>query len=157
LAASCCSPPPCPEGSPPSSNPPPFAALPVPPPLASAGFRCVLRLLRCGAEVVVTTRFPKESVARFTSQSDFECVAALHPRKLAARPCTPRCRPVPRVSFVGSTLSPHPLYFRSLKKVSPPHDMHSHTRRMPTLTYSCHPCVPHDAQLLEAPVPRGGS
>lgn len=35
------------------------------------GFQCVLRLLRCGATVIATTRFPVDGAARFASQGDF--------------------------------------------------------------------------------------
>ena len=35
------------------------------------GFRIALRLLRCGAQVVVTTRFPADCAARFAEQPDF--------------------------------------------------------------------------------------
>lgn len=36
------------------------------------GFRVALRLLRCGAGVVVTTRFPADAATRFAAQDDFE-------------------------------------------------------------------------------------
>ena len=43
----------------------------LPPLLPHTGYRCVLKLLRCGAEVVATTRFPHESTSRFTAEKDF--------------------------------------------------------------------------------------
>ncbi|BCM88609.1 hypothetical protein IAD21_00443 [Abditibacteriota bacterium] len=36
------------------------------------GFECALKLLRCGAQVVVTTRFAADAHARYARQSDFE-------------------------------------------------------------------------------------
>ncbi|RYX82397.1 SDR family oxidoreductase [bacterium] len=36
------------------------------------GFECALKLLRCGARVVVTTRFAADASARYARQSDFE-------------------------------------------------------------------------------------
>ncbi len=34
------------------------------------GFRVALKLLRCGATVIGTTRFPLDACARFSSESD---------------------------------------------------------------------------------------
>ena len=35
------------------------------------GFRCALKLLRCGATVIATTRFPNDAIVRFTKESDY--------------------------------------------------------------------------------------
>lgn len=35
------------------------------------GFECALKLLRCGAHVIVVTRFPKDAVKRFALEKDF--------------------------------------------------------------------------------------
>ncbi len=34
------------------------------------GFRCALKLLRCGASVIATTRFPRDAAARYVAESD---------------------------------------------------------------------------------------
>ncbi|CAE7550983.1 unnamed protein product [Symbiodinium microadriaticum] len=34
------------------------------------GFRCALKLLRCGASVIVTTRFPVDAASRYTAEKD---------------------------------------------------------------------------------------
>jgi NAD(P)-dependent dehydrogenase (short-subunit alcohol dehydrogenase family) len=36
------------------------------------GYQAVLKLLRCGAQVIVTTRFPRDSAQRFAREADFE-------------------------------------------------------------------------------------
>lgn len=36
------------------------------------GFQCALRLLRCGASVIVTTRFPTDAALRYHAERDFE-------------------------------------------------------------------------------------
>lgn len=36
------------------------------------GFECALKLLRCGAHVIVVTRFPKDAVKRFALEKDFQ-------------------------------------------------------------------------------------
>lgn len=36
------------------------------------GFECALKLLRCGAQVIATTRFPTDARARYEKQPDFE-------------------------------------------------------------------------------------
>src|SRR5918996_3581117 len=36
------------------------------------GYQAVLKLLRCGAHVIVTTRFPRDSAQRFAREEDFE-------------------------------------------------------------------------------------
>ncbi len=35
-------------------------------------FQCALRLLRCGASVIVTTRFPTDAALRYHAERDFE-------------------------------------------------------------------------------------
>lgn len=35
------------------------------------GYQCVIKLLRAGAHVIVTTRFPRDSASRFTQEEDF--------------------------------------------------------------------------------------
>ena len=36
------------------------------------GYQAVLKLLRCGAQVIVTTRFPRDSAQRFAREADFD-------------------------------------------------------------------------------------
>ncbi len=36
------------------------------------GYQCALKLLQAGAEVIVTTRFPRDAAARFAREGDFE-------------------------------------------------------------------------------------
>jgi len=36
------------------------------------GYRCALKLLRCGAVVIATTRFPADAAGRFEKEDDFE-------------------------------------------------------------------------------------
>jgi NAD(P)-dependent dehydrogenase (short-subunit alcohol dehydrogenase family) len=36
------------------------------------GYQAGLKLLRCGAELIVTTRFPRDSAARYAAEPDFE-------------------------------------------------------------------------------------
>ncbi len=36
------------------------------------GYQAVIKLLRCGAEVIVTTRFPRDAAARYAREADFE-------------------------------------------------------------------------------------
>ena len=35
------------------------------------GYQAVIKLLRCGAEVIVTTRFPRDAAARYAAEADF--------------------------------------------------------------------------------------
>ena len=36
------------------------------------GFQCALKMLRCGARVIVTTRFARDAVQRYAAQSDYD-------------------------------------------------------------------------------------
>jgi NAD(P)-dependent dehydrogenase (short-subunit alcohol dehydrogenase family) len=36
------------------------------------GYQCTLKLLRCGANVVATSRFPSDAAGRFAAEEDFE-------------------------------------------------------------------------------------
>ena len=36
------------------------------------GYQAALKLLRCGADVIVTTRFPRDSAQRYAAEPDFE-------------------------------------------------------------------------------------
>lgn len=36
------------------------------------GYQCTLRLLRCGAEVICTSRFPQDAATRFSKEKDFQ-------------------------------------------------------------------------------------